>query len=39
MKFQAGGTVFYKLLLGRGEDELKEVQRVRVESHLACMLL
>ena len=38
MKCQTVGTIFYKLL-GRGEDELKEVQRVRVESHLECMLL
>ena len=38
MKCQTVGTIFYKLL-GRGEDELKEVQRVRVESHLENMLL
>ena len=38
MKCQTVGTIFYKLL-GRGEDELKEVQRVGVESHLECMLL
>ena len=38
MTCQTVGTIFYKLL-GRGEDELKEVQRVGVESHLECMLL